>query len=147
LIDRVFSSKATDFDKATVEAYRCHLYGIFARFGRDDDNHPFTPATLPAYPTDHLVATFLACGDERQLARFLQEFLHECQAGAHPMYSYIYFVYCALARVQRVKVEQTKQARALLRDVKRKPKPAPAEQLNFAGDLVKQAGAAVKNLR
>jgi heme exporter protein D len=154
LIVRVFSAKARNFDKQTIEQFRRHLWGIFARFGRDTENRPFTQQNPPHPPSDDQVAIFLTTADEPRLARFLQDFFIECQSEQHPMWSYMYFVYTALARIQGVKVQTTKKARAILQEVKRSKRQRQAEQLTLdddadAGDIraVVAAVAGVKTLR
>jgi hypothetical protein len=140
LIDRVFSAKATDFDKQTLEAWRNHLWGIYTRFGRDENNRPFTEQNQPHPPTNKQVAEFLTVGSETELGRFLQTFRIECQAGNHPPQEYIYFTYIALHRVRHIVVENTRKGRAILQDVKRKKRQRQAEQLTLddganAGDM------------
>ena len=134
LIDRVISAKAASFDPNTIQEYRRHLHGIMARFGRDEDNRPFDLDHPPHPPTDNQVAALLSVADEGSIARLLQTLFIECQSGAHPMYSYMWFAIVALQRCQGISFEAQKQARAALTIARKQKRQHQAEQLTLDDD-------------
>jgi hypothetical protein len=126
------------------------MQGYMARFGRDEDNHPYDLQRAPHPPHDDLVAQFLTVADPRSLGRLMQELFMERKT----CYSYAWFVTVAMQRCAGIRWERQKQARAILQDVKRTKRQAHAEQLTIyddadAGDLraVVAAVARSKTLR
>jgi hypothetical protein len=135
----VLRSKVKDHDPQTISYFQHWLHRHMCLFGRDDQHQP-TPHAHP--PDKEIVAQFLAVAEPRHLAAMLENLMQERQE----IYNYGWFVTVALQRCAGVTYTETKKARAALRAV-RAGKPAPAEQLAFAQDLVRQAVAGVKKLR
>jgi hypothetical protein len=149
LIDQILCAKAKNFEKEDIEHARRWMHGYMARFGRDEDNHPFIEGNPPHPPNDDLVAQFLTVADPRQLARLMQELFIERKE----CHSYAWFVTVAMQRCAGIRWEVQKKARAILQDVKRSKRQRQAEQLAFdddadAGDMraVIEAAAAKKKL-
>jgi hypothetical protein len=101
-----------------------------ARFGRDENNTPYTLERAPHPPSDNLVAQFLTVAETQPLERLKQELFMERKT----CYSYGWFVTVALQRCAGLRWEVQKQARAILTEVKRTKRQRQAEQLTIYDD-------------
>jgi hypothetical protein len=134
LIDRVYSSKPQDHDKADLAALRRILHGYYAKFGRDEQGHA---VQAPHPPQDDVTAKVLAVADLHRIETMMDNLtLDAINAGAHQPgtnaalnpQQYIWFVTIALSRIHGIHFSVTKKIRAALRDVKRHPRPPEPEQ-------------------
>jgi len=143
----VLKSKPSDFDPELLAFTRRYLHSFFTKIGVDDNHRRFLDTSAaPHPPDDKLVAQLLAVAEPPRLYACLDNLVRE---QGHEPYNYPWFIAVALQRIHGITWQQTKQARATLRDVKRKAHPAPPEQtgLEFAQDLRRQATAAAKGIR
>jgi hypothetical protein len=145
LIDRVYSSKPQDHDKAELATLRRILHGYYAKFGRDERGQALK---APHAPQDDVTAKVLAVADLHRIETMMDNLtLDAINAGAHqpgtnaalnPQH-YIWFVTIALSRVHGIHFSVTKKLRAQLRDVKRRPTPEPEQiALPDIGDLARK---------
>jgi hypothetical protein len=135
LIDRVLSAKPKKADPQDLQRFRARLHGYMAKFGRDGNGRA---VQFPHPPSDEIVAQFLAIDDPNALDTMLSNLILDAQnAGAHlpnsrtayNPWNYVWFLTIALSRRHGIDFRSQKQARAILRDVKKRPAPPEPEQL------------------
>jgi hypothetical protein len=134
LIDRVLSAKAKNVDADDLAHFRRRIGSHYAKFGRD---HNGRPLQHPLPPSDEIVAQFLAIGTPGRMETMLDALMLEAaeadatNKGTDAMrpYNYAWFITVGLSRVHGIHFQQTKRARAILKEVKRKPAPPQPEQI------------------
>ena len=125
-LDRVLKSKLSDFDSDLVVFTRRYLHSHFAKIGVDDDGRRFLDTGgAPHPPPDTLVAQLLAVAPAPRLYACLDNLVRERQ---HQPRNYGWFIAVALQRIHGITWQQTKAARAQLREVKRRQPPPQPQQ-------------------
>jgi hypothetical protein len=137
LINRVLSAKPKNTDAQDLQRFRSRLHGYFAKFGRDGNGRA---VQFPHPPQDDIVAQFLALAEPARLETMLDNLTLDAQtAGAHleatksayNPWTYGWFITIGLSRIHGIDFRTQKQARAALRDVKRRPAPSQPEQIEL----------------
>jgi hypothetical protein len=136
LIDRVLSAKAKDVYPDDVAHFRRRIGSHYAKFGRD---HNGRPLQHPHPPPDEIVAQFLAIGTPGRMETMLDALMLEAAEAeatnkgtdATRPYNYAWFITVGLSRVHGIHFQVTRKARAILREVKRKPAPPQPEQIEL----------------